>query len=445
MFKRSFYYLWGSQTLSNTVDVLYLVALTTFILDRTGSVVFATLVPFLRVTAQLFSGLIAPLMVDRYRLPFLLTLSQCGQFILFALLAGYLSPWVGGEQILPVYMIIICISFLDGWTTPARNALLPRLVADQALMKANGIVATTDQIVQFAGWAISGVLVAAFGSFPILVAVAVGYGLAMAITLLIEDPTEPKRRSVWDVRTGRDQGNRTTGFVELDEDAISGAGPTVLRPPSRWDTLKEGWVVLWKSRRLRSLTLMDMTDMLGGSVWVGAFMLVFVNEILLKDEQWWGYINASYFAGAVIGGLLVVALVERLEKRIFTVMLLGMLGYAILTVWFALNEFAPLALFIVLLTGPFTELAAVSRRTLIQRSASPELLPKVFSAQSTLLNTVFGFSLLFMSGVAEWFGIVNMYLFAAVISVLAAGVGWLNRRAFAMAERGNIQSEPEQL
>lgn len=433
MFKRSFYYLWGSQTLSNTVDVLYLVALTTFVLDRTNSVVFATMVPFLRVTAQLFSGLIAPLMVTKYRLTFLLTLSQCGQFVLFVLLAGYLSPLVGGEQILPVYTLIICISFLDGWTTPARNALIPRLVSDQVLLKANGLIATTDQIVQFAGWAISGVLVAAFGSFPVLVIVAAGYGLAMAVTVLIDDPLEPKRRSLWDVRTGLV--SKSLNTAEHAEDA----GQEEMRTPSRWDTLKEGWVVLWKSPRLRSLTLMDMTDMLGGSVWVGAFMLVFVQEVLLKDEQWWGYINASYFAGAVIGGLLVVALVEKLEKRIFSMMMLGMLGYAVMTIWFALNDYAPLALLIVLLTGPLTELTAVSRRTLIQRSATPELLPKVFSAQSTLLNTIFGFSLLFMSGVAEWFGIVNMYLFAAGISVLAAGVGWSNRKSFASAETGILQ------
>ncbi|RCX17025.1 MFS transporter [Fontibacillus phaseoli] len=438
MFKRSFYYLWGSQTLSNTVDVLYIVALTTYVLKVTGSVVFATLVPFLRVASQLFSGLIAPLMISRYRLPFLLTLSQFGQFLLFVLLAGYLSPMFGGDELLPVYVLIVCISFLDGWTTPARNALVPRLVSDQALLKANGLIATTDQIVQFAGWAISGLLVATFGSFPVLVAVAVGYGFAMAITVLIEDPTEPKRRSLWDVRSGL----ALIPAVEVDEAGeLNPAG--ISNPPSRWDTLKEGWVALWRSPRLRSLTLMDMTDMLGGSVWAGAFMLVFVNEVLLKDEQWWGYINASYFAGAVIGGILVVALVERLEKRIFPAMLLGMLGYAVLTVWFALNDFAPLTLLIVLVTGPFTELAAVSRRTLIQRSASPDLLPKVFSAQATLLNTVFGLSLLFMSGVAEWFGIVNMYLFAAAISMLAAGVGWLNRRAFASAESRNELSDAE--
>ncbi|WP_435921058.1 MFS transporter [Paenibacillus sp. DYY-L-2] len=429
MFKRSFYYLWGSQTLSNTVDVLYLVALTTFVLERTGSVVFATLVPFLRVTAQLLSGLVAPLMVEKYRLPFLLTFSQCGQFVMFLLLAGYLSPLVGGTQVLPVYSIIACISFLDGWTTPARNALVPRLVSDRGLMKANGLMATTDQIVQFAGWGVSGLLVAVFGSFPVLVAVAVGYGVAMALTVMVDDPVEPKRKSFWDVRSKVGSAN-----VEKSEEEYSESGMPTSTKPSRWDTLKEGWVALWKSPRLRALTLMDATDMLGGSVWAGAFLLVFVKEVLLKDEQWWGYINASYFAGAVAGGLLVVALVARLEKSIFKWMLVGTLGYAIMTAWFALNDIAPLALLIVLLTGPFTELAAVSRRTLIQRSVGPDMLPKVFSAQSTLLNTIFGLSLLFMSVVAEWMGIVNMYLFAACISVLAAGVGWLNRRAFAPTE-----------
>lgn len=416
MFKRSFYVLWGSQTLSNSADVLYLVALTTFVLERTNSVVFATLVPFLRVTSQLFSGFAAPLMIDKYRLPFLLTLSQFGQFVLFGLLAGYISPWFGGEELLPVYGLIIGISFLDGWTTPARNALIPRLADDRVLMKANGLIATTDQIVQFAGWAISGVLVASFGAYPVLLGVAVCYGAAMLATIWIEDPTEPARRNLWDIRTGA----RSNGGAEDDS-------------ASRWDTLKEGWVTLWKSPRLRSLTLMDTTDMLGGSVWAGAFLLVFVNEILMKDEKWWGYINASYFAGAVLGGLVVVALVERLEKRIFPAMLAGMLGYAAFTAWFALNHYAPLTLLIVLLTGPFTELAAVSRRTLIQRSVGAEMLPKVFSAQSTLLNTIFGLSLLFMSGVAEWFGIVNMYLFAAVISLLAAGVGWMHRKSFETA------------
>ncbi|REK76824.1 MFS transporter [Paenibacillus paeoniae] len=422
MFKRSFYYLWGSQSLSNTVDVLYLVALTTLVLDKTGSIIFATLVPFFRVIAQFLSGLAAPLMLVRYRLPFLLTIAQSGQFLLFGVMALYLSPLMNGQSLLPIYMLILLISFLDGWTSPARNALIPRLVHDDVLLKANAMVATTDQIIQFAGWAVSGILVAAFGSYPVLMVVAAGYGVAMAVTLFIEDPTESKRRSIWDVRTGR------ASASSEHSDQVSA--------PSRWDTLKEGWIVLWQSRRLRSMTFMDMTDALGSTVWVGAFMLVFVKEVLLKNEDWWGYINASYFAGTVIGGFLVIALVNRLEKRLFMFMLLGLLGYALCTAVFALNTFAPLTLLIVLVTGPFTELSAVTRRTLIQRSCTKDQLPKVFSAQGTLLNLLFGISLFAMSFIAELLGIVNLYLIAAAISVLAAGVGWWNRKVFAEEHAG---------
>lgn len=425
MFKKSFYYLWGSQALSNMADVFYLVALMTYVLSTTNSIIFATLVPFIRVTAQLTSGFLAPLMVAKYKLPFLLAISQSGQFLLFSLLAFYLSPWSEGSNFLLIYGIIACISFLDGWTTPARNALVPRLVSDEVLMKANGMVATTDQIIQFAGWALSGLMVAKLGAFPVLVIVAVGYGLAMFVTFWIEDPLEPQRRGIWDWRTASGQGHVTMNEAQTASDP-SGE----IKSPSRWDTLKEGWVLIWKSPRLRALTVMDMTDMLGGSVWAGAFMLVFVKEVLLKDEQWWGYINASYFAGAVLGGLLVVAFVDRLEKRIFTAMLAGMLGYAILTVLFAMNSNAPLTLLLVLLTGPLTELSAVSRRTLIQRSASKERLPQVFSAQATLLNTVFGISLIAMSGIAEWLGIVNMYLFAAGITGLAICTGIANQGSF---------------
>ncbi|HEY2491458.1 MAG TPA: MFS transporter [Paenibacillus sp.] len=428
MFKRSFYYLWGTQTVSNAADVLYLVALTTFVLNGSGSIIFATLIPFFRVMAQLISGILAPLMVVRYRLPFLLLISQTGQFFLFGGLALYMSPWIGGDSLPVIFTSVIFLSFLDGWTTPSRNALIPRLVDDGALLKANGLVAISDQVVQFAGWAISGLLVSQIGSFPTLMIVAVGYGLAMVVTARIEDPTEPPRRNLWDWRSVSSQ---QRGVSQLST-ANDNAEGTVMEQPSRWHTLREGWLALWHSPRLRALTIMDMTDMLGGSVWVGAFMLLFVKEVLLKDEQWWGYINASYFAGAVLGGILVVALVNRLEKRLFMAMLTGMVGYAVLIAIYALNTSAPMALLIVVLMGPMTELSAVSRRTMIQRSTSKDMLPKVLSAQAVLLNLILGVSLLFMSWVAEQLGIMNMYLVAGGISLLAGLFGWLNRKSFSV-------------
>lgn len=175
--KRSFFWLWGSQTLSNMADVLYIVAFITLVLDQTGSIIFATLVPLIRVSSQLISSLLAPLVIARFRLTPILSISQGGQFLLFSLLALYVSPWVGGTAPGILYGVILVISFLDGWTTPARNALIPRLVRDDTLLKANSMIAVTDQIIQFAGWALSGVVVAKFGSFPVLANISAAHEL----------------------------------------------------------------------------------------------------------------------------------------------------------------------------------------------------------------------------------------------------------------------------
>jgi MFS family permease len=175
---------------------------------------------------------------------------------------------------------------------------------------------------------------------------------------------------------------------------------------------------------------MDIIDMLGGSVWVGAFTLAFVQVALGQGEEWWGFINASYFAGTLGGGLLVLAAVHLIGKRYLGAMLIGMAGYSLLTALYALNTQPYIALVLVLLMGPFAELSVINRRTLIQRSVGKLMLPKVMSAQASLLHLTFCISLLVMAWLAEQFGIVNLYLLAAILTSVAFIVGLLGRQAF---------------
>lgn len=407
---RPFYFLWTTQTAANAADVLYIMALTVLVLNQTDSLVSAALMPLMRSGAQMLSSLIAPLLINRFRLPALLLLSQTGQFLLFVCLAVYLQLNGDASSLGLVFALVFVMSFLDGWTVPARNALVPRLVAhEQGLLKANSLISVSDQVVQFAGWGLSGVIVAWLGASPTLLLTAVIYGLAAAFTLGIQEPA--------DVKPVRQQ---TEGLP--DENTAP--------PASKWHALTEGWKIIWRMPRLRLLTFMDIIDMLGGSVWVGAFTLAFVQVALGQSEAWWGFINAAYFAGTVSGGLLVLALARAIGNRFLTAMLIGMTGYGLLTIFYALNTQPFIALILVLLMGPFAELSIINRRTLIQRSVSKERLPKVLSAQASLLHLVFCASLLVMAGLAEWFGIVNLYLFAAGLTLLALGGGLLGRRSF---------------
>jgi hypothetical protein len=411
---RPFYFLWTTQTAANAADVLYIMALTVLVLDQTNSLVSAALMPLMRSGAQMLSSLIAPLLINRFKLPSLMLLSQTGQFLLFLCLAVYLQFYGANASLFIVFALVFVMSFLDGWTTPARNALIPRLITnEQGLLKANSLISISDQVVQFAGWGLSGVIVAFMGPTPTLLLTAVIYGLAAAFTLGVREPVSSTALS-----------------------RKSKASPDKQQMPaaSRWQTLTEGWKVIWAVPRLRVLTFMDIIDMLGGSVWVGAFTLAFVQVALGQGEEWWGFINAAYFAGTVSGGLLVLALARTIGNRYLAAMLIGMTGYGVLTVFYALNTSPYIALILVLLMGPFAELSVINRRTLIQRSVAKLMLPKVLSAQASLLHLVFCISLLVMAGLAEKFGIVNLYLLASILTLLALVTGLFGRKTFRDAE-----------
>lgn len=425
MKRQSFYWLWSSQTLSNAADILYVTALTVLVLQGTESVVSTILVPFFRIFSQIISGFLAPLMLRKFRLPRLMLLSQGGQLFFFAGLALYLRSAEGVPSLTVVFALVFLMSFLDGWTTPVRNALVPRLVEKDWLMRANGLISVSDQTVQFAGWGISGVLVAFAGASPVMMIACALYVAAFGFTALIREPSK---------RSFQEEGIADEPFGDGGTEPVQAAG-------TRREALLEGWKLIGRSPRLRALTLIDSIDMLGGSVWVGAFTLLFVQEALGQGEEWWGFINASYFAGAVLGGVLVVALVKRLQRRLFDSMLAGIFGYAAITLVYAQTTSPAAALFLVLVMGPFAELSMVARRTLIQQSAGEDELPKVLSAQATVLNLIFCASLLGMAQLAEIMGIVNLYVYAGGMSLLAFAIGLAVRRHFAVqnASQGGVQ------
>lgn len=149
----SFRFLWFGQMLANLGDILYIVCLIKIIFDATGSVTYMSLVPFFNTTSALFSGLLAPLIISKYKLRAVLVYSQSGKTLLLFVLCLYLND-LTDNLLYFIYLLISVISFLDGWASPARNALIPSLVDERNLMKTNSLLSISDQIVQLIAWPI---------------------------------------------------------------------------------------------------------------------------------------------------------------------------------------------------------------------------------------------------------------------------------------------------
>ncbi|MED0735990.1 hypothetical protein [Aneurinibacillus thermoaerophilus] len=68
----SFYLLLIGQFMANLGDALYTITVVTLIYKLTGSATLATMIPIFRVIAQVFSGMITPFLIGKFRLKFIL-------------------------------------------------------------------------------------------------------------------------------------------------------------------------------------------------------------------------------------------------------------------------------------------------------------------------------------------------------------------------------------
>ncbi|MBE3569535.1 MAG: MFS transporter [Bacillales bacterium] len=385
---QSFRLLWISQSIANLGDSFYILAIVTFIYNRTGSAAFAGLFPILRVCAQAIGGLAAPLLMDRLRLDTLLWMSEMGQTIcfglMFALYFSFPSQWL-----IPTFLFLVfIISILHGWATPARNALVPRLVSPQFLVKANSLLSTSDQIVLLIGWSLGGILVAGLGVIQVIGMTAMMMFFSTLTLFFVKDP--------------------------------STIVPSHQVRQKQWDRMKEGWITIWRNPILRTLSFMEIISGLGESIWAGSIILVFVKEILHKDENWWGFINASNFAGTILGGLLIWKLSNKMEKRMMSSMLIGSFSIGVFTMAFAFSSNPWFALGMALIIGPPYQLRNIAQRTLLQFYTPEELLPKVLAAFGTIIFVTFGFSVLLMGWMADHWGVRFVYILTAGLYVFSA-------------------------
>jgi MFS family permease len=256
--------LWLAGLISETGDWLLLIALPIVVYQYTGSA-FGTAAAFLIELAP--PVLLAPLAgrladrLDRRRTLLLVALAQ----------AAALTPLllVHDRSGLPIlYAVIAVQSALAALFEPTKNALLPTLVDRDALVSANSLVGLNQNIGRLVGGPIGGLLLAAGGGLPTIVAIdAVSFLLAFAlIARLTKAPRIPS------TAVGRDD------------------APT-------------GWREVLAARSVRDVLQVLLTASIAQGIFVALFV-VFVARELHGDAGEIGLLRGVQGIGAVAGGLL---------------------------------------------------------------------------------------------------------------------------------------------
>ncbi len=144
---------------------------------------------------QFLISFFAGVWADRYPRK-LLIIAADGAIAIATLALVLLLPQISQNETIYVALVVISVirSLGTGIHTPAVNATVPQLVAEEHLMKFNGINATVQSVVQFAAPAIAGSILT-WGSFRgtlmvDVVTAMVGIGLLGAIAIPFEKRTE---------------------------------------------------------------------------------------------------------------------------------------------------------------------------------------------------------------------------------------------------------------
>ena len=161
----------------------------------------------------------------------------------------------------------------------------PAFSRKELLLKANSYILTSDQIVLLLGWLLGGLFIGILGPQFLLITTLVLYSLSLISMLFIID----------------------TGAAAKQEQQSESFGTRIF----------SGWKIMYEKPTIRTLTILEMLSMSGRSIWTGAIILVYVTEVLHQPETWWGFINASYFGGTILGGLLVLRFAKHVEQRLF--------------------------------------------------------------------------------------------------------------------------------
>lgn len=390
--RRAYYSILYSQTAVNLGFSLYTMAVILFLFTKTGSTAMASLMTFVSIVFRVLGSAVLPLVTGRFTLRSLLIGSQLIQVILLVCLF-YVIQTGSSAFFFLLFCLIGGISFCNGWFAPVKSALIGEIIPPDQRVKANGLLSAADQTVQFAGWSLGGVIIAFLGeSYTIIITVMLLVSSVLGIILFLQ--------------------------VHLC------APPEAVRRRSLFASAASGWVYLFRQKQLRILIVMDVIESWAGMIWIGSVSLTYVHDVLHKGEAWWGYVNGVYYAGTMLGGLIIYRLSGKFERNLIPFMLTGALAYGMFTFIYGLISSAVLALFLVLCMGPACVLRDLTQETFLQNITTEQTRVNILAARSALVQFIFMFSIIGTGVISDVFGVRFIYVGAGLLLLFSVIIGF---------------------
>jgi MFS family permease len=374
-----------------TADWAFTVALGV-VAFREGGAAAVGIVGFLRMAPSTFLVPVGAAFADRFRRDRVLLWSCLVRTVATAALAFTLAA--GGETRIVYALAVVATGALSVFR-PAHQALLPGLCrTPNELTNANVVRGFIESLSTLIG-PLAAAFLLAFGSAPVVFALAAALALVSAV-LLVGLPYEaPPRRA-------REPLRRI-------------AGETV-----------EGFRAIRRSRSAGILAAVGLAQTLTNG-FLNVFMVVVAIQLLHLGASGVGVLTAAMGIGSLAGSLATSTLVTR--RRLAVIQGIGVALWGISLTLTGALPYPPAVLLLMGVIGVGNTLGNIGICTVVPRLVPEELLGRVFGAIESLIVVTLAVGAFVTPLVIDLLGLRGALLVLGLVSPAAAALAWRGLRA----------------
>jgi MFS transporter, DHA3 family, tetracycline resistance protein len=402
---RPFALLWTGQTTSRLGDSLYRIALSWWVLEKTGSAVaMGTVLVFSQIPMLIFL-LIGGVVVDRLPRIRIMFSSDVLSGLVITFVAVF--SWLNRLEIWHIYIASIIFGFVEAFFFPAYQAVIPQITPPELLISANSLSGLSQRVTGIVGPALGAALVAAGGT-------SLTFGLDALSFFISALCVLPMLRSNLDKVQGQEGASETGVEKGSAKDAFK-QGLTDLR-----DGFKLVMTIPWIWITILLFGLVNIMEASPRAV----AMPFLIKEDLGADVKLLGILGSAASLGFVVG-MLWLGQYTRLHRR-------GLLGYlSIVATGAALLPFAfklpiPILIASMFVSGMSTSVFALIWTHTLQEMVPGQMLGRVYSidALGSFVLLPIGFSL---SGWAtDRFGAPTVFLIGGLSTIALVLLGLIH-------------------
>ena len=354
--------------------------------QQTKSPIVLGNVGFVQIAPALLLGLHAGHIADRYDRRRIIIFAQALVLIGSALLAAA-SP-----SVILIYSALFLAAVARAFQWTARSAILPSLVAPEALHNALAWYSSATELGSVSGPALAGLLLASVGSKAAYVLQLGCAVVSMACYSLIRPPVPEERKDP----------------------------PLAAVPMTR--ALREGLRFVWKDPLILPAISLDLFAVLFGGA--TALLPIYAAEILHAGARGLGWLRAAPSIGAISMAFLTAHLPR--VRRPGRALLWAVAGYGAATVVFGVSRSLWLSFAMLVLVGACDNMSVVLRNSVVQTRTPDELRGRVSSVHGMFISSSNQLGAVESGWTAAWFGTVTSVV-AGGLATLAIVAGFAAR------------------